>query len=125
MYFFKTIFIPKWKKGNECNAERVTLPFLGERRRPSRESDRNLMAPVCADSFLTARGSTAMEVIGPMVGGSKYRCSWAFSVFINHEFVFHLNTSFSPHLMPPLTRTSIHDTLFHVFDHIQLYGFLF
>jgi hypothetical protein len=37
----------------------------------SRESDRNLMAPVCADSFLKARGSTVLEVIALMVGGSK------------------------------------------------------
>jgi hypothetical protein len=58
----------------------------------SRESDRNLMAPVCADSFLTAQGSTVVEVIALMVGGSKYRCSRAVSVFVNHEFVFHLNT---------------------------------
>jgi len=40
----------------------------------SRESDRNLMAPVWADSFLTARGSTVLEVIALMVGGSKYLC---------------------------------------------------
>jgi len=58
----------------------------------SRESDGNLMAPACADSFLRARGSTVVEVIAVMFGGSKQRWSRDVSVFVSHEFVFHLNT---------------------------------
>ena len=49
----------------------------------SQESDRNLMAPVCTDIFLTARGSRVVEVIALMVGGSKYRCSRAASLSLS------------------------------------------
>jgi hypothetical protein len=85
----------------------------------SRESDRNLMAPVWADSFLTARGSTVLEVIALMVGGSKYLClckSWV--CFSPRYKIF-------PQLMPALTCSSIHDMLIHVSDHIQPYGSYF
>lgn len=67
MCFLNPISFPTDRKAT--NATRNVAIYMGVET-TSRESDRNLTAPVCADSFLTSRGSRVLEAIAFMVGGS-------------------------------------------------------
>lgn len=80
------------------------------------EFDRSHMTPVCAGSFLTAmKYERSVECGHSRSGGSKYTCKDVIFLCEYSSLSSPLSAGISFHLIIPLlTCTSIHCTLFHV-----------